>query len=168
MRRLQLRRASFSDIEALSELQRNSLMGIAAAHYTPQEMAAFLTHPSVGMDQLLRTAHVWVLGRGRRIDACAGWRRSEAGAVMLRSVYVRTECAGRGLASRLLDHVEAEATRRNPGAIRLVSTLGAQGFYERRGYRAIGATFLHLGEVPLRGVDMVKTLPQAEPRRTAA
>ena len=168
MNRLQLRRASFSDLEALSELQHNSLTGIAAVHYTPQEMAAFLTHPSVGMDQLLRTAHVWVLSRGRRIDACAGWRRGEAGAVMLRSVYVRTECAGRGLASRLLDHVEAEATRRGPAAFRLVSTLGAQGFYERRGYSAIGPTLLHLGAVPLRGVDMVKPLSDAEPRLTAA
>lgn len=168
MRRLQLRRATLADIEALTELQRNSLMGIAAAHYTDQEMAAFLTHPSLGMDHLLRTAEVWVLARGRRVVACAGWRRGEAGAAMLRSVYVRTEYAGRGLAGRLVDHIEAEVARRGLAAVRLVSTLGAQGFYSRRGYQVVGPTFLDLGGVPLRGIDMVKPLTPVEPRRAAA
>jgi putative acetyltransferase len=71
------------------------------------------------------------------VVATVGWRPLPGGALELERLYVAPRWRRRGLAARLADLVEGEATARASGSVELWSDTrfaDAHRFYERRGY----------------------------------
>ncbi|GAB4266272.1 MAG: GNAT family N-acetyltransferase [Deferrisomatales bacterium] len=66
----------------------------------------------------------------------------------------------RGVGARVLELLEAEAARRGIERVVLHAQVDAQGFYERLGYRPVGASFLEAGILHRR---MAKDLPTSSP-----
>jgi putative acetyltransferase len=168
MNDLRLRLAAASDAEALSALQRNSMSRIASSYYSPRQLAAFFADPGFSIARVLESAELWLLESGEGPVACAGWRPTEDGAAEIRSVFVHAGWTRMGLASRLLDHVEARAAGQGAHEARLVATLSGERFYDARGYATLRAHIYDLDGVRFRGVEMVKPLTVEALRRSAA
>lgn len=174
MSELDLRRAVADDGDALEDLQRDSITHVAAAHYSREQVDAFLRHTAGTLRTHIQRAHLWVLSEGERLVACAGWHPSgliedhvraapEPGAIEVRSVYVRAGWTRRGLAARLLEQVEREA--RAFGALRanLHAMRGSEPFYAARGYVAVGPMNFDMAGVPFPGLEMTKPLDRPRP-----
>lgn len=177
MGELDLRRAAVADGAALEELQWDSIVGVAAAHYSREQVAAFLRHTAGTIRSHIRQAHLWVLISGGRLVACAGWHRAGAiedhvrgapdpEAAEVRSVYVRPGWTRQGLAARLLDQVEREAAALGARRANLHAMRGSEAFYAARGYAPVGAMSFDMGGVPFPGLEMTKPLARV-PRPTA-
>lgn len=176
MKEIELRKATAADSAALEELQQDSISRIAAAYYTPQQVAAFLRCTAGTIRTHVDGANLWVLSAAGRLVACAGWHPSGAvedhvrgapdpGGIEVRSVYVRSGWTRRGLAARLLDHVEGEAAARGARRASLHAMRGSETFYAARGYAALGAMTFDMGGVPFPGLEMTKALePAARPQ----
>ena len=175
MTELALRRATAADGVALEDLQQDSITGVAAAHYTPEQVAAFLCCTAGAIRTHVRRANLWVLSDGDRLVACAGWHPSGAfedhvrsaphlDGVDVRSVYVRPGWTRRGLAARLLDRVEHDAAARGARRASLHAMRGSEAFYLARGYAPLGAMSFDMGGVPFPGLEMSKLLDPAAAR----
>lgn len=169
---LDLRRALAGDGDALGDLQRDSITGLAVSHYTREQVEAFLRHAGGTVRLHVRRARMWVLSDGGRLVACAGWHASGAledhagGAsdptsMEVRSVYVRPGWTRRGLAARLLEQVEREAAAFGARRANLHAMRGSEAFYAARGYAAVGAMTFDMGGVPFPGLAMTKPLARA-------
>jgi putative acetyltransferase len=80
---------------------------------------------------------VWIGEQGSRVVASIAMQPGVRGAIELRMLYVAKPARRRGLASRLCEHVEAEARARGAAAIELWSDtrfLDAHRLYSRLGY----------------------------------
>ncbi|MFZ5718308.1 MAG: GNAT family N-acetyltransferase [Pseudomonadota bacterium] len=174
MSELELRRAVAGDGDALEELQRDSIVGVAAAHYTHEQVEAFLRFTAGTLRTHIRRAHLWVLSEGGRLVACAGWRPCGAmedhvrgpvdpAAIEVRSVYVRPDRTRRGLAARLLERVEREAAASGARRANLHAMRGSEAFYAARGYAPVSAMSFDMGGVPFPGLEMTKPLDGAAP-----
>lgn len=170
MSELNIRRAVAGDGDALEDLQRDSITGVAAAHYSPAQVDAFLRCTAGTLRAHLERAHVWVaVADADRIVACAGWHPAGAlvdhittpadpEAIEVRSVYVREGWTRRGLAARLLDRVEADARAFGARRADLHAMRGSEPFYAARGYVPVGGMSFDMGGVPFPGLKMTKAL----------
>lgn len=173
MNELDLRRAVAGDGDALEDLQRNSITGVAAAHYSRAQVAAFLRCTAGALRAHIERANIWVLTDRGLVVACAGWHPAGAladhiaapvdpRAVEVRSVYVRSGWTRRGLAARLLDRVEEDARAFGADRADLHAMRGSEPFYAARGYAALGDMSFDMGGVPFPGLRMTKPLRVAE------
>lgn len=171
MSELELRRAVVEDGDALEELQRNSIIRVAAAHYSREQVSAFLRHTAGTIRAHIGCANIWVLGHGARLVACAGWHpcgaiedhvrgAQDPSVAEVRSVYVREGWTRRGLAARLLERVEQEAALHGARRAALHAMLGSEAFYTSQGYTPVGAMNFDMGGVPFPGLEMTKPLAQ--------
>lgn len=80
-------------------------------------------------------------------------------------VYVHPRHAREGVGRALLSGLERHAAARGLGGLSLRSSLNAVGFYERAGYREMGAVTQAYDGVALRCVEMRKALSGSD--RTA-
>jgi GNAT superfamily N-acetyltransferase len=184
-----LRPATLDDIPALDSLIRASVLTLQAADYSPAQLEA--SHGTVfGVDlQLIHDATYFVIEQDGKLVACGGWsrRRTLCGAsgiqhhgcgnpaqrddalldpateaAKIRAFFIHPAYARRGLATRILNHCEAEAAAAGFTRLELGSTLTGIPLYRKHGY----ADAEHLS-VPLRDglslpvVRMVKELPVA-------
>lgn len=146
---------------------------VAATHYDPIQIEAFLAAATPAIDALLTHGEVWTAAMGRRLVASAAWHfegalptlgqaaAPDAQVAVFRAVYVRPGWTRLGLASRLMDKVEAAARSQGAVRARLHAMLGAVAFYERRGYAPVGDTVFDLNGVAFPGVAMTKLLSEA-------
>lgn len=156
---LRLRRVASHEAPALRALQRLSMTEIAADHYSPEQIAAFLAVAGPGLDDLVEDGRGWVIAHGEDLVACAAWRRPpDSETAVARSVYVHPAWARRGLAGRLLQRLECDARADGCTMLSLHSMLGATAFYRSRGFRPVEDVILDMDGVPFPGVEMIKTL----------
>ena len=82
---------------------------------------------------------------GRVVGGCDAFRMGELAFVDV--LWVAEDCRGTGLGGCILDQVEAAAARQGARRVELNTfSFQAPGFYEKRGYRRVGALEPAVGE----------------------
>ena len=168
-------KAGRGDVIALAELQCRSMRMIAAAHYRPAQIEAFLAAATPSLFALVEDGTVWLARHEDRLLASAAWHlegavptlgrnpvRDPATAVF-RAVYVEPGWTRRGLASMMMDQAESDARSHGVRRASLHAMLGAVEFYRARGYASVGETIFDLGGIEFPGVEMTHTLDEATP-----
>ncbi|MCK1440685.1 GNAT family N-acetyltransferase [Bradyrhizobium sp. 15] len=128
-----LRAACTGDAQALYDVTAQSVQELAITHYKPEQLEGWMGE---------RTAKYYedVIAAGTTIIAeqngeVLGFVDSVPGEVT--RLFVLPKAAGRGIGERLLKAGLEAAAKEHPGPIKIESTLNAQRFYERHGFRAI-------------------------------
>jgi len=123
------------DVPRLLEIRHAAFARHAPGAYSPEEVATLLA--DVGEDELqamIASRQLFVARTAARvIVGLAGWKDNR-----LRHVYVDPAYTRRGIATRLLGHVEADFRTRT-GATRIEAgvALHAEPFYQARGYQLV-------------------------------
>jgi GNAT superfamily N-acetyltransferase len=137
-----IRRARPGDESGIHAAHMRSIREICVKDHGPEEIRVWGNRPLgdrwVGP---IRDAHVWVVELEGVIHGHAFLRvLEEAGRVHahVHGLYLTPEAVGRGLASRLVELMLAEARRAGALEVTLESTLTAHGFYARAGFRDTG------------------------------
>ena len=143
------------DAAALIELHSLSVQELNEAFYSADELAAWIGSWSVEQvveaarrcdDYLVAEEEGEVLGFGcRREDELLG-------------LYVHPLVAGQGVGSLLLKELLARIQEEGFLCVRAESSLGAQGFYEKRGFVAVKKSTLELSGVKIPCVFLQKVL----------
>jgi ribosomal protein S18 acetylase RimI-like enzyme len=123
------------DVPRLLEIRRAAFARHAPAAYSPAEVATLLADVSEDELQAMIASRQLFVARtaARVIVGLAGWKGTQ-----LRHVYVDPAYTRRGIATRLLGHVEADFRTRT-GATRIEAgvALHAEPFYRARGYQLV-------------------------------
>ena len=170
---MELRVATMEDVPALNTLIADSARGLSAAHYTPLQIEALITHV-FGVDtQLIAdgTYYVIVADETRLPVAAGGWsaRRTLYGGdqtkggedlrldpsvdpARIRAFFVHPRWARRGLGRRLYDECERAARAADFRSFELMATLPGEPLYLALGFAAVERLSVRLAgdvEVPL-------------------
>lgn len=147
-----LRPARPGDGGALFEVTRRSVAGLAAGHYSAEQVAGWmgLRTPAFYEDLVAGGRAVVAEHDGRVV----GFVDAEPGEVT--RLFLLPEAAGHGLGARLLAVGMETARDGHAGPVRVEATINAVGFYERHGFRVVGrGHFSHgLGGEPIDIVHM--------------
>jgi ribosomal protein S18 acetylase RimI-like enzyme len=123
------------DVPRLLEIRHAAFARHAPAAYSPAEVATLLADVSQDeLQEMIASRQLFVARTAARIIVgLAGWKGTH-----LRHVYVDPAYTRRGIATRLLDHVEADFRTRT-GATRIEAgvALHAEPFYQARGYQLV-------------------------------
>jgi N-acetylglutamate synthase-like GNAT family acetyltransferase len=154
---LSVRQAVFSDIPALQELIRQSVLGLQAEDYTPEQLELALERV-FGVDtQLVEDGTYFVaeaqVGGRQVLAGCGGWskRRTLYGsdhcagredalldpqreAAKIRAFFVHPAWARRGVGSKILAVCEAAAAAAGFKRLEMGATLTGVPLYAARGY----------------------------------
>ena len=146
------RAARPDDAEAVFDITRASIAGLARGCYSPAQIENWMGE---------RTPRFYeeLIARGRmtvclRNGIVVGFVDAEPGEVT--RLFILPEAAGSGFGQRLLDIGVAQARLGHSGPIRLEATINAEAFYQRYGFRSTGrGQFSHgLGGEPIEIVYM--------------
>lgn len=147
-----LRPARPGDGEALFDVTRRSVEALAKHHYTPEQIAGWMGErtPAYYEDLIAKGEVVVAEFKG----TVMGFVDSEPGEVT--RLFLLPGVAGSGLGARLLAIGIENARKGHTGPIKVESTVNAEGFYRRHGFRTIErGYFSHgLGGDPLEIVHM--------------
>lgn len=128
-----LRTARPGDGQALHDVTRLSVQGLAKTHYSADQLADWMG---------ARTGQYYedIIARGLTVVAeedgeILGFVDAQPGEVT--RLFLLPQAAGRGLGKRLLQIGVENAALGWAGPIRIESTLNAQGFYERHGFKVV-------------------------------
>lgn len=152
MQSVSLRPAHKGDGEALFDVTRRSVEALARNHYTPEQIAGWMGDrtPQYYEDLIMQGQVVVAEYKG----TVMGFVDSEPGEVT--RLFLLPGVAGTGLGRKLLDAGIANARKGHTGPIKVESTINAEGFYRRHGFRTVGrGYFSHgLGGDPIEIVHM--------------
>jgi len=163
------RRAAASNLPAFRALQCAAMRGLAARHYTTAQVEAFLAH-ATPTEELVRHGEVWIIASGIEVVASAAWHplgamdtlgraaAADRSCAVIRAVYIHPHWARRGLAARLMAHVEVRAQASGATVASLHAMRGAEGFYRALGYADGEETAFDLDGVAFPGRAMSKRL----------
>lgn len=161
--RWQFRRAQESDVPAIRRIHEAGIREVCAQDYPAAVIAQWLG--GIREERYRRRIggqSFWMMEDGGRVIGfgCVWIEKST-----LESLFLEPAERGAGAATALLAHLESIAAGAGIAELRLDSSLSAQAFYARRGYRACSApTSIRLESgLELAGIPMIKTLPAAAP-----
>lgn len=149
---MRIREAVAGDGRAVFEITRRSVEALAKAHYSPEQIAGWMGD---------RTADYYeaLIAKGRmavaeRDGTPVGFVDAVPGEVT--RLFLLPEAAGSGLGKQLLEIGIRHAHQGHDGPVKLESTLNAEAFYRRNGFRTVGrGTFSHgLGGAPITIIHM--------------
>ncbi|WP_421990748.1 GNAT family N-acetyltransferase [Roseococcus sp.] len=128
------RPARAGDGEAVFEVTRASVAGLARHHYSGQQIAGW-------MGDRTPAYYEGLIGLGNMVVAecegdIVGFVDAEPGEVT--RLFVLPGASGTGLGRRLLEVGIARARSGHSGPIRLESTVNAEAFYRRHGFERVG------------------------------
>ncbi|MFC7546474.1 GNAT family N-acetyltransferase [Plantactinospora sp. GCM10030261] len=150
-----------SDLPRLIAVRYAALAAQAPSAYSATEVETLLG--DVDEDELrrmIRDRQLFVARVGTEVVGLAGWRGDR-----VRHVYVDPDLTRRGIASRLLQRVEADyQDRTGADEVRVGVALHAKPFYAANGYRLVEQAAAWDGSAYLR---MAKPLTPAYVRRSA-
>ena len=152
MESVSLRAARKGDGEALFEVTRRSVEALARNHYSPEQIAGWMgDRTSAYYEDLIAQGQVVV---AEFKGTVMGFVDSEPGEVT--RLFLLPGVAGSGLGRKLLDVGIANARKGHTGPIKVESTINAESFYRRHGFRTVGrGYFSHgLGGDPIEIVHM--------------
>ncbi len=146
------RPARRDDAEAIFDITKSSIGGLGRQHYSPRQIEGWMGARTPAYYEAL-------IGKGRahvceRNGHLVGFVDSEPGEVT--RLFLLPEVAGKGVGKRLLEIGIAQARLDHDGPIRVESTLNAEGFYAKHGFRSIGRSYFShgLGGEPIEIVVM--------------
>lgn len=144
------------DAEAIRDVYRASVCGLAVSHYPPEVLAAWAQlDPARSLGARAKGGEaLFVAVENGRVVGFSALRGEE-----VRAVFLHPDWAGRGLGRQLLAAVETEARGRGASELVVRSSLNAAPFFETQGYRDVRPVELPLpcGE-RLETLEMVKAL----------
>lgn len=169
-----LRNAGRSDVPAIAELMRRSVLDVFPRFHDERETAAaarYLTEPDT---VLIDDGTYFVHEMARQLVACGGWSRRDklytgSGATpsdgrlldpatepaRVRAMFVRSDWTRRGLGRAILARAEAAARAEGFQALVLMATLPGVPLYRSFGFRELRRTEVPLPNgVVLDGVSM--------------
>ncbi len=173
--RLHIRKASPADLEAIWRLHVSSVRSLAADHYAPEQIEAWVGNMGPALYRpVVQRGRIWVVLLRTPSAAEKGGELVAFGQLSpdhgeLEALYVTPERAGRGVGRRLLRHLESRARGAGRVQLHLSASQNAVAFYRRQGYRPVGVTEHSLpygGR--LRCTDMLRGLPTAPALRDDA
>jgi GNAT superfamily N-acetyltransferase len=153
-----IRRAIDTDAAAIRSLHQAAIREVCARDYPAAVIAAWADGSSEARFlQRIREQSFWVIVEAQGLLAFGGM---DIGKHTIEGLFVAPSALGRGLAARMLAHLERIAIEAGIGQLRLESSLTARGFYEKYGYCAgVGEASLVLASgVEVSGVPMSKWL----------
>ena len=171
---VRVRLARHNDLRALRALVEQSVRGLCAADYSPEQVRSLARHVADIDAQLIADHTLFLVEIGGALAGCGGWTfrdtphppaRTGGGRYLdpatepaqLRAFYIHPDFARRGIASMLLDLCEGVAADHGFARIELFATLTGARFYGARGYRLAEALEVtHPDGLVLRGARMVK------------
>lgn len=152
MHDMRLRPARQGDGQAVFDVTRLSVQALAKDHYAADQIAGWMgARVPAYYEELIAKGRMVVAERN---GAIVGFVDAEPGEVT--RLFVLPEVAGSGLGKQLLDIGIDKAREGHAGPIRLESTINAEGFYRRHGFRTVGrGHFSHgLGGDPIEIIHM--------------
>jgi GNAT superfamily N-acetyltransferase len=152
-----MRKATGADAELIHEIHARSIRGMCAKNYSPAQVESWVRFRSV---EEYRKAiesgqeENWIAEGGPGVGAYATFVGDE-----LTALFVDPDSAGCGAGKGLLALFELKARRAGLSRVTLQSTLTSRGFYEGKGYGAIGTESYMLPDgVTIECVRMTKDL----------
>ena len=140
------------EAEAVFRITQISIAGLGRQSYSARQIENWMgARTPAFYGDLIANGRMHVCERGGRL---VGFVDSEPGEVT--RLFLLPEVAGKGVGKRLLEIGIAEARKGHTGPIKVESTLNAEGFYKRHGFRRLAlSTFTHgLGGDPIEVVVM--------------
>jgi GNAT superfamily N-acetyltransferase len=151
------------DVATLSNLIRDSVLGLSGSDYSPEQLESALRH-LFGVDtRLIDDGTYYVVEKEGRLVACGGWSRRrtlfggdqyadrsddrldpETDAARIRAFFVHPDHARRGIGRRLLKECERAAREQGFRRMELMATLTGIPLYERSGFRVLEPLDLEL------------------------
>ena len=134
-----IRPAEVADVAAIMAVQEASIMALGVAAYGPAKARAWARFGLEQSDALLAQGRFFVAELDGRVIAVSGWSADAErdDTAWIRYVFVHPDVAGRGVGRSLMRASEASALRSGRRRLRLWSSLNAQPFYARLGYRRV-------------------------------
>lgn len=152
-----IRAATSSDVAGIAAVMRESLLSLGRSAYDKRQIASALLYIARPDEQLIDDGTYFVATEDEEIVGCGGWSRrrkvysgsaasGDESALIdpateparIRAMFVRPECARRGIGRRILQHSEERAAAEGFRTFQLVAMHSAGGIYEAAGYRSIG------------------------------
>lgn len=152
------RPARAGDGQTLFDITLASVRGLAAGHYTPDQLRHWMGRRDAAFyEGLIAQGRVTI---AERAGVAVGFVDAIPGEVT--RLFLLPDAAGKGLGAALLAKGIASARAGHDGPIRLEATINAENFYRRHGFRAIGrGYFSHgLGGDPIEIVHMELVEPR--------
>jgi N-acetylglutamate synthase-like GNAT family acetyltransferase len=132
-----IRSATTSDAAAISDLILRALHEVNIRDYGPVLIAEQAKNWTVdGVVSKMQTRATYVAVDGNNVVGTAGFDGKQ-----VRTVFVRPDQHKRGVGSLLMRAVEALAIERGLDRLSLLSSITAQGFYQRLGYNSFRDVF---------------------------
>lgn len=147
-----LRNARPGDGQALFDVTMRSVQGLAKTHYSEDQLADWMGERTCEYyEAIIRKGLAVVAEENGEI---LGFVDSDPGEVT--RLFLLPQAAGRGLGKRLLQIGVENAALGWSGPIRIESTLNAQGFYQRHGFKVVRTGhFSHgIGGTPIDIIHM--------------
>lgn len=144
------------DVGAIARLFTDTVRAINAVDYSPEQIAAWAPEPPdlEHWRRRLSGLTVFVTRDESGIIGFATFSRDG----ILDHLYVRRDRQRRGVASELCARVENEARTLGLRRIATAASITARPFFERVGYRLIGAQTVRFNGAEFRNFKMEKTL----------
>ena len=152
-----IRIAQPKDIEEICQIQHSSVHALKGRLYTIEILNAWA-------ERMIPE----VVQKGMETPEMRGFVAELNGKVVgfallhdssVRAIYVHPDFQKKGIGSRLLAHLEEEASSKGLHSLQLESSLNARSFYESHGYRVIKETKFSLSEeLSMDSLEMVKDI----------
>lgn len=162
---LLLRTARPDDLDRLSALIARSYATLYAGWYDPEVLAEALPLISVANPRLLESGTYFVVEENEESIGCGGWstaapgnRPITPGTGHIRHVAVHPDHLRKGVASLILRQVFETARSAGLQRFECLSSLQAEAFYSKLGFRKTGLVDIPFGYVTFASVDMERPL----------
>lgn len=153
---IHIRPAELSDIPHIQDLFRDTVLQVNARDYSSEQVAVWALQADLDflwMEKVQET-HVLVAHLGDRL-AGFGSLTTDCNIEML---YTSVHAQGKGVASRILTELEAEARRRGFDWLVTDASLTARLVFERNGFELIREQTVELRGSPFTNYKMMKAL----------
>lgn len=158
-----IRRFQPEDTSPILALFVETVRAVNAAHYSPEQIAAWAPDPSERMDaarwrEALERSHTLVAVDGETIVGFADLEPSTDDGGHLDHLYVHKHHQAKGIATALVEAIERVARERGDRRIFTEASLTARPFFARRGYETVAEQIVVLRGVAMPNVRMEKRL----------
>ena len=151
----EIRAARADEIDRLYAVHHDSVIRLCAGHYSEAQIRGWLSGRTPAMYlPAIAAGRLWVADDGAPIGF------AEIDGHELTKLFIRGDCAARGIGRRLLEHALAAIRAGGAASAYLEATLNARAFYARHGFVEVGrGAFSHgAGGEPLEIVKMQRAL----------
>jgi N-acetylglutamate synthase-like GNAT family acetyltransferase len=133
---VEIRRATAGDAEAVYEIVLRSLRETNARDYPASVIDRLVLTLPEGVASKLEEWHAYVAVVHGRIVGTGSLNGKT-----VRAVFVHPDYQGRGIGTKLMDAVENAASVQSVDTLTVQSSITAQPFYAKRGFKVVRETF---------------------------